>query len=62
MKNEVYNNMAAISKNVYIDKLDDMFDKYDNANHRKIKIMFINVKTSTYIDLSNENNNDNYGN
>ena len=62
LKNEVYNNMAAISKNVYIDKLDDMFDKYDNANHRKIKIMFINVKTSTYIDLSNENNNDNYGN
>ena len=62
LKNEVYNNMTAISKNVYIDKLDDMFDKYNNANHRKIKMMSIDVKTSTCIDLSNEDNNDNYGN
>ena len=61
LKNEVYNNMAAILKNVYIDKLDDIFDKYNNANHSKIKMMSIDVKSSRYIDLSNENNND-FGN
>ena len=30
--------MAAISKNVYIDVLDNIVDKYDNTVHRSIKM------------------------
>ena len=29
--------MTSISKNVYIDKLDDIINKYDNAYHRTIE-------------------------
>ena len=29
--------MTSVSKNVYIDKLDDMVNKYNNAYHRKLK-------------------------
>ena len=31
LKNKIYKYMSAISKNVYIDKLDDMVNKYNNA-------------------------------
>ena len=48
--------MTSISKNVYIDKLDDIIDKYNNAYHRTVKITPINVKWSTYIDFGVENN------
>ena len=29
--------MTSVSKNVHIDKLDDMVNKYNNAYHRKLK-------------------------
>ena len=45
--------MTLISKNVYIDKLDDIVNKYDNTYHSSIKIKPINVKLSIYIDCSN---------
>ena len=41
--------MTSISKNVYIDKLDDIVNKYNNPYHRTIRIKPINVKTSIYI-------------
>ena len=41
--------MTSISKNVYIDKLDDIVNKYNNPYHRTIKIKPIDVKTSIYI-------------
>ena len=31
LKNKIYKYMTAISKNVYIDKLDDMVDEYNNT-------------------------------
>ena len=31
-------NMTSISKNVYIDKLDDTVNKYNNKYHRTIKL------------------------
>ena len=34
LKNKIYRYMISISKNVYIDKLDDIVDKYNNRNHR----------------------------
>ena len=42
--------MTAVLKNVDIDKLDDIVNKYNNTYHRKIKIKPIEVKDDTYID------------
>ena len=49
--------MTSISKNVYIDKLDDIVSKYNNTSHSKIKIKPVDVKSSTYIVSSKEINN-----
>ena len=43
--------MTPISKNVYIDKLDDIVGEYNNTKHRTIKMKPIDVKDKTYIDL-----------
>ena len=37
LKNRTYKYMTSISKNVYIDKLDYMVNKYKNTYHRTIK-------------------------
>ena len=44
--------MTSISKNVYIDKLDDMVNEYNNIYHRTIQMKPIEVKHYTYIDSS----------
>ena len=44
--------MISVSKNVYIDKLDGIVNKYNNTNHSTIKIKPIDVKSNTYIDSS----------
>ena len=43
-------------KNVYIDKLDDTVNEYNNAYHTIIKMKPIDIKSSTYIDFAVENN------
>ena len=48
--------MSSISKNVYLEKLDDIVDKYNNTYHSAIKIKPTDVKSSTYIDFNKENN------
>ena len=48
--------MTAISKNVYIDILDDIVNKYNNAYHSTIKMKPIDVKSNTYINSSKEMN------
>ena len=57
LKSEIYKYMTSISKNVYIDKLDDIVDKYNNTYHTTIKMKSINVKDNTYINTSKEINN-----
>ena len=42
--------MAAISKNVYIDKIDDIVNEYNNTNHRTTKMKPADVQDNTYID------------
>ena len=42
--------MTSISRNVYIDKLDDIVNEYNNTYHRKIKMKPVDVKDNTYID------------
>ena len=56
LKTKIYKYMTSISKNVYIDKLDDIVNKYKNTYHRTIKIKHVDVKPSTYIDSSKEVN------
>ena len=41
--------MTSVSKNVYIDKLDDIVDEYNNTYHTTIKMKPIDVKDNTYI-------------
>ena len=51
--------MTSISKNVYIDKLDDIVNEYSNIKHRTTKMKCIDVKDNTYIDFGKEiNDND----
>ena len=47
--------MTAISKNVYIDKLDDIVNKYNT--YSTIKMKPVGVKSKTCIDPSKEINN-----
>ena len=59
LKNKIYKYMTSISKNVYIDKLDDIVNEYSNTYQRTIKIKPIDVKDNTYIDFGKEvNDND----
>ena len=48
--------MTPISKNVYIDILDDIVSEYNNSYHRTIKIKPSDIKSITYIDFDVENN------
>ena len=56
IKNKIYKYMTSISKNVYIDKLDDVVDEYNNTYHRTIKIKPTDVKVNRYIDFDKEVN------
>ena len=57
LKSKIYKYMTSISKNVYIDKLDDIVDEYNNTYHTSIKMKPIDVKDNTYINTSKEINN-----
>ena len=52
LKNKIYKYMTSISKNEYIDKLDDIVDEYNNAYHKTINMKPIDVKDNTHIDLA----------
>ena len=41
--------MTSVSKNVYIDKLDDKVSKYNDTYHSSIKMRPADVKKKTYI-------------
>ena len=56
LKNKIYKCMTSISKNVYIDELDDIVDEYNNTYYRTIKMKPIDVKDDTYIDFEKEVN------
>ena len=59
INNKIYKYMTSLSNNVYIGKLDDIVNEYNNTKHRRIKMKPIDVKDNTYIDFSKEvNDND----
>ena len=57
LKSKIYKYMTSISKNVYIDKLDDIVDEYNNTYYTTIKIKPIDVKDNTNINADKEINN-----
>ena len=59
LKTKIYKYLTSVSKNVYIDKLDDMVNEYNNTYHRTIKMKPVDVKDNTYIDSSKEVNDKN---
>ena len=48
--------MTVLSKKVYIDKSDDIVDKYNNTYHKTIKMKLIDVISNTYLDFEEESN------
>ena len=48
--------MTSISKNVYINKLDDLVNKYNNTYDRTIKMKPVDVKPRICIDFNKHNN------
>ena len=52
LKNKIYKWMTLISKNVYIDKLDDIVNEYNNTYHRTTKMKPVDVKSGNYIEYN----------
>ena len=48
--------MTSVSKNVYIDKFDDIVNEYNNTHHRTIQMKPADVKDNTYIGFKKEVN------
>ena len=57
LKSKIYKYMTSISKNVYIDKLDDIVNEYNDTYHTTIKMKPADVKDNTYINSDKEINN-----
>ena len=47
LKTNIYKYMTLVSKNVYIDQLDNIVDEYNNTYHRTIKMKPVDVKDNT---------------
>ena len=54
LENKIYKYMSSISKNVYINNLDDIVNKYNNTYHRTIKRKPVDIKSNTYINSSKQ--------
>ena len=52
LKTKIFKYMTSVSKNVYIDKLDDTVSEYNNTYHRTIKMKPIDVTDNTYVDFT----------
>ena len=56
LKNKIFKYMAAISKNVYFDVLDDIVNKYNNTVYRTIKMKLIDVTNDSYAEYNKNSN------
>ena len=54
LKNKIYKYMTSVSKDVYIDNLDDIINKYNNTYHSTIEMKTVDVKPNTYIESGKE--------
>ena len=53
---KIYKYTTSISKNVYIDKLDDIVNEYNNTYHRTFNMNPVDVKNNTHIDFDKDIN------
>ena len=51
LKTKMYKYMTSVSENIYINKLDNIVDEYNNAYHRTIKMEPVDIKDNRYIDF-----------
>ena len=56
LKNRIDKQITSISQNVYIDKLDDLINKYSNTHNSTIRIKPVDWKPNTYINCNKEVN------
>ena len=56
LKRKIYKYMTSISKNVYIDKLDDIVNEYNNTYQRTIKMKPVDVKSGNYVEYDVNSN------
>ena len=56
LKNKIFKHMTTISKNVYIDVLNDIVNKYNNTVHRTIKIKPTDVTNDSYVKYNEDSN------
>ena len=54
LKNKICKYMTLVSKNLYMEKLPDVVNEYNNTYHSSIKMKPIHVKRNTHIDSSKE--------
>ena len=52
LKSKIYKYITSVSKNMYINKLDDIVNKCNNTYHSMIKMKSIEVKSNIYFDSS----------
>ena len=57
LKSKIYKYMTSIANNVYIEKLDDIVDEFNNTYYTTIKMKPADVKDNTYINSDKEINN-----
>ena len=50
LKNKTYKYLTSISKKMYIEKIDDVVDKYNNTYLIAIEMKSVDAKLSTYIE------------
>ena len=48
--------MTSVSKNVYINEIDDTINKCNNTYHSTIEMNPVDVNSNTYIDFDTNNN------
>ena len=56
LKNNIFKHMTTILKNVYIDVLNDIVNKYNNTVHKTIKIKPIDVTNDSYVEYNEDSN------
>ena len=56
LKNKIYKHMTSISKNAYIDKLDNIVNEYNNTYHRTTKLKPVDVNSGNYTEYNVNSN------
>ena len=52
LKNKIYKHMTTIVKNVYLNVLDDIVDKYNNSFHSSIKMKPKDINNDSFVEYN----------